>query len=167
VGARANLTILEDQETTSTVGPPLIEMLSPAARQRSHRRRALTALARLFLATATAFMVINVKDFDTSPTMITSTHARSVAALAPEGPLANDITLTESNQANVSARWWNITFIDHGDSACSLRGDPVPQFVQGAARNPLGPRNQQIVTPQRPKQCRWGYRPEGAPPSWP
>jgi hypothetical protein len=81
--------------------------------------------------------------------------------------LANDVTLFETHQANMSTQWWDVTFVNHGAAACSLRGDPSLQFVQGAVRRPVGRPGHHFVDAQTRRMSLGLPAATGARQSWP
>ena len=71
-----------------------------------------------------------------------------VTALAPECTSANHLSLTSFHQGTAMQNVFHVIFTNHSAAACSLRGVPALQFVDGPHHIPEGPMRSHVSDDQ-------------------
>jgi len=133
------VTLIDERPARTTLLGAPTRVLIPESPHRATRRR-LVVVGALLTVVLGASLVVSAGGENSSrgSSAVSSASARRVAALAPACTLANDITLSQNHQLNMSSAWWDVTFVNHSATACSLRGVPLLQFVRGARHVALG-----------------------------
>jgi hypothetical protein len=88
------VSVLQDRVPPAVEMSRPIEVLIPAARERTRRRRTIIGLFITLALCATVFLLASsVRNVGPKPSATTSGAARQAAALGPACTLGNDITL--------------------------------------------------------------------------